>query len=193
MTKDNAQGPASYMVLSSSFGPLGIVWRESGEEAIVQRVILPSLQATIEAQIQAIFDNAQQRSHPAIRELGNRMQAFLGGDPVAFALDSIALDDCSVFQQRVLRAEHGIPRGWVSTYGLIADHLGAERAARAVGTALAHNPFPLIIPCHRAIRSNGELGGYQGGLNMKRRLLEMEGVPISETGKVIVPRLHYSR
>ena len=180
------------MILSSPFGPFGIVWREAGDQAVVQRVILPNQMVTVEERIHAAFADAQRGSHAAILGLGERMQAFLDGEPVAFALDSVALHNCSEFQRRVLVAEHGIPRGWVSTYGLIAAHLGLERGARAVGTALARNPFPLIIPCHRAIRSTGELGGYQGGLNMKRRLLEMEGVKVSELGTVIGPQLYYS-
>ena len=69
-----------------------------------------------------------------------------------------------MFQESVLRAEATeIPRGRVSTYKLIAEHVGTHNGARAVGTALARNPFPLIVPCHRAIRSDRRLGGYQGG------------------------------
>lgn len=86
------------------------------------------------------------------------------------------LDCCSKFQQKVLRATSAIPRGKVSTYQCIAKQIGKPKAARAVGRALANNPFPLIIPCHRVIRSDGSLGGYQGGLKMKRALLKKEGV-----------------
>jgi methylated-DNA-[protein]-cysteine S-methyltransferase len=184
--------PIFYIVLPSAFGRFGILWRETGVQATVQRVFLRSSLASVDERIHAAFGNAQRGSHPTIRALGERMQAFLDGEPVAFVLDSVALHNCSVFQQRVLVAEHGIPRGWVSTYGLIAAHLGAERGARAVGAALARNPFPLIIPCHRAIRCDGELGGYQGGLDMKRRLLEMEGIEVSQKGTVLRPRLHYA-
>jgi methylated-DNA-[protein]-cysteine S-methyltransferase len=88
-------------------------------------------------------------------------------------------------------AEHRIPRGWVSTYGRIAKSLAVPRGARAVGSALSHNPFPIIIPCHRALRSNGELGGFQGGLAMKRALLELEGVQFSPTGRVLTDRVYY--
>lgn len=181
-----------YSVLPSRFGSFGIVWREADDRTIVQRVFLPGQVATIEERICATFAGALPGLHPAIVSLGERMQAFLVGEPVNFPLDSAALENCSQFQRRVLVAEHGIPRGWVSTYGLIAAHLGVEWGARAVGTALARNPFPLIIPCHRAICSTGELGGYQGGLDMKRRLLELEGVEVSEKGTVTRPRLHYA-
>jgi methylated-DNA-[protein]-cysteine S-methyltransferase len=79
----------------------------------------------------------------------------------------------------------------VSTYRRIAGHLGVPGGARAVGNALATNPFPIVIPCHRAIRSDGTLGGYQGGLVMKRALLEQEGVDIDERGRVLSLGLYY--
>ena len=60
-----------------------------------------------------------------------------------------------------------------------------------MGSALARNPFPIVIPCHRAVRSNGELGGYQGGVEMKRALLEMEGVPVLPGGRVLMDRVYY--
>ncbi|MBE9507936.1 MAG: MGMT family protein, partial [Chloroflexi bacterium] len=75
--------------------------------------------------------------------------------------------------------------------GRIARHLGVKGGARAVGRALARNPFPIVIPCHRAIRSNGELGGYQGGLEMKRALLEGEGIEFTQRGKVLMRRVYY--
>jgi methylated-DNA-[protein]-cysteine S-methyltransferase len=69
--------------------------------------------------------------------------------------------------------------------------LGTENGARAVGRALATNPFPIIIPCHRAIRSNGVLSGYQGGLAMKRALLAFEGIEISEADKALSKNVYY--
>ncbi|MEA3339092.1 MAG: MGMT family protein, partial [Chloroflexota bacterium] len=83
------------------------------------------------------------------------------------------------------------PRGWVSTYGRIAKSLGNPRAARAVGNALARNPFPIIIPCHRTIRADGRLGGFRGGVEMKRALLEMEGVEVDDVGKALTDRVYY--
>jgi methylated-DNA-[protein]-cysteine S-methyltransferase len=124
-------------------------------------------------------------------ELGERIRSFLSGEPVKFELDVVALEICSTFQRRVLVAEYKIPRGWVSTYGRISKNLRIVKGARAVGRALSRNPFPVIIPCHRAIRSNGELGGFQGGLRMKRTLLEYEGVSISNEGKVLTNRIYY--
>jgi methylated-DNA-[protein]-cysteine S-methyltransferase len=73
----------------------------------------------------------------------------------------------------------------------MAEHLGVPGGARAVGRALARNPFPVVIPCHRAVRTDGDLGGYQGGVPMKRALLEMEGVAFTEAGRVRMDRVHY--
>ena len=86
------------------------------------------------------------------------------------------LSPLTAFQQRVLHATADIPRGQVRTYGQIAAAIGAPGAARAVGTALARNPVPIIIPCHRVVRAGGKLGNYgAGGEPMKRRLLDREG------------------
>jgi methylated-DNA-[protein]-cysteine S-methyltransferase len=119
------------------------------------------------------------------------MVAFLAGKDVGFRLDLLALEQCSEFQRQVLMAEYGIPRGRVSTYGRIARHLGVPGATRSVGTALAHNPFPIIIPCHRAVAADGSLGGYQGGPAMKRALLELEGIVFGADGRVQIERFYY--
>lgn len=190
--REHASYPLFYSLLSSTFGPLGILWHEIGERVVVQRILLPQESVAVEQRVHAAYPTAQPGVNPAIVTLGEQLHAFLQGAAVSFSLDSVALDTCSSFQRRVLVAEHAIPRGWISTYGLIANYLGVKGGARAVGAALAHNPFPLIIPCHRAVRSDGQLGGYQGGLAMKRHLLEMEGVQVSETGRVIRPRWYYS-
>jgi methylated-DNA-[protein]-cysteine S-methyltransferase len=79
------------------------------------------------------------------------------------------------FCRRVLRATARIPFGDTATYGEIAAAAGSPRAHRAAGTALGANPLPIVVPCHRVLRSGGRLGGYGGGLEMKERLLELEG------------------
>jgi len=127
-----------------------------------------------------------------IEEVAEQLAAFLGGAAISFSLDLVLLDLCSPFQQQVLHAEHGIPRGQVSTYKLIARFIGRPLAARAVGAALAANPFPLIIPCHRAVRSDGTLGGFQGGLPMKRALLAAEGIGFDSSGRVQADSFFYS-
>lgn len=78
------------------------------------------------------------------------------------------------FTRAVLRITAQIPYGEVRSYRWVAERLGKPKASRAVGNALARNPIPIIIPCHRVVRSDGALGGYALGLHWKRRLLKLE-------------------
>ena len=136
---------------------------------------------------------SQKSSCAEIDDLATSIKAYLEGENVKFSLNLIDLSQCTKFQQSVLRAQHAIPRGRVSTYGLIAAHVGAPGGARAVGNALAGNPFPIIVPCHRAVLSNLSLGGFQSGIEMKRALLEKEGVIFDKVGRVICKQLHYGK
>ena len=122
-----------------------------------------------------LFPGSTISSCPKIDRLAKQIAAFLNGKNIRFNLDMLRLGLCPVFQQKVLRATYAIPRGKAGTYQIIAKLLGKPNAARAVGSALANNPFPIAIPCHRVIRSDGSLGGYRGGPKMKRRLLKLEG------------------
>jgi methylated-DNA-[protein]-cysteine S-methyltransferase len=84
----------------------------------------------------------------------------------------------SEFQSRVLKLVSMVPPGKVTTYKKLALALGKPRAFRAVGNALAKNPTPVIIPCHRVVRSDGKIGGYKFGESQKAKLLSTEGVMI---------------
>lgn len=79
------------------------------------------------------------------------------------------------FQRDVLRATRRIPYGRVATYRTVSVRAGNPKAVRAAGSALGANPIPIVIPCHRVLRTDGTLGGYGGGLDRKRLLLELEG------------------
>ncbi len=83
------------------------------------------------------------------------------------------------FQRAVFAAIVRIPFGQTRTYAWVAREIGSPKAARAVGQALHTNPIPIIIPCHRIIASNGGLGGYGGGLPLKRKLLQLEGATLA--------------
>jgi len=180
-----------YIKLPSCFGSFGVVWRETEKGLKVYQILLPNHQSPLEDVMQARYTGISNLSCSTIAELGERIQSFLGGEAVDFELDILVLERCSEFQRNVLELEAGIPRGWVSTYGRIAKKLGVPGGARAVGGALAGNPFPIVIPCHRAIRSDGGLGGFQGGVEMKRALLEGEGIEFTQGGKVIIKRVYY--
>jgi len=184
--------PFSSIHVPSQFGTITIIWQDTTDKTKVHRLLLPHEGVSTSELAAKNHRNVMHQPSPPIAQLAHRIQRFLEGEAVEFDLNILALDQCHPFQRRVLLAEYSIPRGWVSTYGRIARHLGVSGGARAVGNALARNPFPIIIPCHRAIRSDWELGGFRGGIEMKRRLLEREGIEFSPAGKVVTKRVYYS-
>jgi len=107
------------------------------------------------------------------------MTAVMGGharDLRDVPLDQRGIDD---FRRAVYTATRDIPAGSTRSYGEVAKAIGRPDRARDVGTALARNPFPIVVPCHRVVAANGALTGFSapGGLDTKRRMLELEGAP----------------
>jgi methylated-DNA-[protein]-cysteine S-methyltransferase len=181
-----------FLLRRTPFGLIVLLWSVCKDQPKIFRILLSSSEIPADEAVKKLFRNSKPLSCSEIDRIASQIETFLDGRDIRFSLDWVRLDLCSKFQQRVLRAEHRVPRGQVSTYQLIAGFIGRPSASRAVGTALAKNPFPLIIPCHRAIRSDRTLGGYQGGPAMKRALLEMEGIEFDNTGRVITEVFFYS-
>ncbi|MFX1298841.1 MAG: MGMT family protein [Promethearchaeota archaeon] len=92
---------------------------------------------------------------------------------------SLENTNLTAFQKKVLELTKKIPAGKVGTYGLLAKILGDVNLSRAVGNALNKNPFPIIIPCHRVVKSNGHIGGFAKGIEEKVKLLKEEGITIN--------------
>ena len=183
--------PASLCLRPSPFGPVAILWRVHEGGPRICRVVLSKPGHSAGQIVEATFPEVVSKSCAQIDDVAGMIEAFLHGEDIRFSLENVHLGSCSSFQQKVLRAEYEIPRGFVSTYRKIAVHVGMPSGARAVGTALAGNPFPIIIPCHRAIRTDGTLGGFQGGIAMKQALLEAEGVEFSGNGRVKTEKVFY--
>jgi len=183
--------PVTFIIRPSQFGKFAVLWGYYEGEPKICQVLISKPGLPAEEAVKKHFPRIESYGCKEIGKVADEIEAFLEGEDISFPLDKTRLDTCTVFQQKVLRAEHGIPRGYVSTYKRIAEYLGKRGGARAVGTALATNLFPIIIPCHRAIRSDGSLGGYQGGLDMKRKLLEMEGIIVADTGCLSTVKFFY--
>ncbi len=177
----------SYLVRKTAFGPVAIAWQPSARGAVVHRVFLSDAASSAEDKLRRAYPDAATATCPDVRAIGAGIRALLAGANVEFDLDLVDLDACPPFQRAVLRATHRIPRGRVSAYGILAAHLNKPGAARAVGNALADNPFPLLIPCHRVVRSDGQLGGFGGGSLLKQALLTLEGVETGGTGCRLAP------
>jgi len=124
------------------------------------------------------FDNRTRlkKDAKAVERVLAQLREYFAGDRSNFNLP-VDISQLTPFQRSVLDVACRIAPGQVWTYQRIAEELGRPRASRPVGGALAHNPIPIVIPCHRVVASDGSLGGYSGGsgLKAKRWLLRLEG------------------
>ncbi len=167
-------GAESYFELPTEIGTAYVVHGPEGITAVHV--------AASEADLWARTGHRVERREPPAG-LRERVVAALAGKPVELRFD---LHRLTPFERDVLMKALEIPRGEVRTYGWIAREIGRPRAVRAVGSALARNPIPLFIPCHRVVRSDGSIGQYGcGGPVNKRRLLLHEGVPESALGRTL--------
>ncbi len=113
---------------------------------------------------------------PAFAE---QVRDYYEGHAVRFNV-KVDLTTCPPFHRRVYQACRRIPSGKTASYSDLARAAGSEHAMRAVGNAMAHNPLPLVVPCHRVLRADGSLGGFSSpeGVEQKRRMLRLEGVAL---------------
>ncbi len=115
------------------------------------------------------------RSENFFADLMKRLRTYFAGQRATFP-DELDLSPATAFQREVWQLTRLIPYGETRSYGWIAKRLGKSGAVRAVGQALGRNPLPIIIPCHRVVASDGKLGGYSGGIEMKSYLLQLEAL-----------------
>ncbi len=157
--------------LPSPLGPIGVAWNGRGV-SWVDRVDDP---VEFEERFTAAVGRRIRRVREVPEQIGTAVAARLAGDRrVRLDLDLRGHTD---FEVAVWRKALEIPRGEVRPYGWVAAEIGRPKAVRAVGTALSHNPVPLVVPCHRVVRSDGSIGQYSlGGPEAKRRVLAAEGL-----------------
>ncbi len=124
------------------------------------------------------FPGARETPPPSEVEFArDRIVAYLRGEPGDLASILLDMDLVPPFHRRVYEAARSIPLGATITYGGLAEQIGAAGSARAVGQALARNPFAIVVPCHRVVAAGGKIGGFSanGGVVTKSRLLAIEG------------------
>jgi methylated-DNA-[protein]-cysteine S-methyltransferase len=114
------------------------------------------------------------RSAATVDTARRQLDEYFDGRRDSFELD-VDLRGAAPFARQVLDALALVPYGQTTTYGSLAGRVGAPRAARAVGTVMNRNPIPIVLPCHRVVGANGSLTGYGGGLDVKEKLLRLEG------------------
>jgi len=165
-----------YCTFETDAGFCAIAWTDAG----VARFHLPTstAEATEHSLLRRLID-AEPGTPPAeVSAVIDAAKRYFAGDTVDFSSVSLDLDGQDEFFSRIYAAARRVGWGQTTTYGSLAKELGAgPEAARAVGQAMAKNPVPLIIPCHRVLAAGGKLGGFSapGGSATKQRMLEMEG------------------
>ena len=173
---ENEAKPA--FLAESSLGWIGLVGGEDG----VERVTFGH--ASRDAAFAALTDSqfSVYASDADEDPLLERLVDFAEGAVDEFRDVQLDLEDLTRFQRRVIEMCRRIPYGSTSSYGDLAKRAGNSGAARAVGSVMASNRWPLIVPCHRVVQACGNLGGYSArqGVRMKRRLLDMESAAAAE-------------
>jgi methylated-DNA-[protein]-cysteine S-methyltransferase len=173
-----------YHLISLNKGVIGIVWQNVGGKPQIERIFLPEASAKMIVAIKKEFPTTEEKKMSG--GIAAQIADFYSGKQIKFDLSFFNLKKLTGFSAKVLKETCRISRGQVASYSALAAKIGSPRAARAVGTALANNPFPLVIPCHRVVRSDGSLGGFGGGLKMKKELLEREGAISDYKGRVLI-------
>jgi methylated-DNA-[protein]-cysteine S-methyltransferase len=158
-----------YAIFDTDMGWMGVL----GSAAGLRHVTLPQRSAEDAYQLLCV-DDATDSTSP-FEDLIRRFRVYFSGHEATFP-DRLDLAGTTDFQQRVWAMTRLIPYGTTRSYRWVAWQIGQPEAFRAVGQALAKNPLPVIIPCHRVVASHGQLGGFSGGVTMKQRLLSMESL-----------------
>ena len=176
----------AYCLFETPLGACGIAWRESAgirSRPVVTRVQLPeaSRQAT-ESRIARKSGSSRASTPPLqIAEIIEKIGRHLQGEIQDFRAIPVDFDGANTFFRQVYEATREIPAGQTRTYGEIAKSLGQPGAAQEVGQAMAKNPVPIIVPCHRVSAAGGKLGGFSapGGPATKAKLLALEGATVN--------------
>jgi len=161
----------SYALFNTVLGPVYVAWNRNGVSAAARMSSAHEFEEWFRKDVGRRLTPA-----PATKELAGQIEAELRGNRrMHFDLRGL-----TPFEQAVLRKTREIPRGEIRPYGWVAKEIGHPAAVRAVGTALANNPIPYFIPCHRVVRTDGHIGNYGGGgPEAKRAILTMEGVRVN--------------
>lgn len=176
----------NYVILDTRWGAFGFVVVEDRLIA----TFLPQCGASLHKVIKSRWPDAVER-RSLLPRFQKRIRDYFDGKRVAFDVD-VDVSAQSPFRQTVLEVCRRIPYGKTASYADLARAVGRPGAARAVGSTMAHNPLPLVIPCHRVLSSDGSIGGFSSphGIEEKKRLLRLEGTGLSTDGTGRVMRPH---
>jgi len=171
----NSECGINHIVFRTLHGWVGVAATEHG----ISRIVLPKKdKAAVLRELGS--ETVEATSDPAVAPLLAKavklLTCYFSGERVSFDVP-LDLRYYTPFQQAVWNTAKAIPSGETQSYAWIAKRIRNPKASRAVGQALGANPVPIVIPCHRVISSAGTMGGFSGGIGMKKKLLELENRP----------------
>ncbi|HEX2988735.1 MAG TPA: methylated-DNA--[protein]-cysteine S-methyltransferase [Chloroflexota bacterium] len=174
-----------YWHMETQFGRIYLAYNAGGISAVMPAADDESFERAFRARFQRTPMAVQKPPAKLARRVAEQL-AGEGRQPLSYDLRGL-----TEFERAVLLKAMEIPRGEVRPYAWIAREIGHPGAVRAVGTALGNNPVPLLIPCHRVVRSDGAIGNYAFGGEMKRAVLREEGVEIEELERLVREGVRY--
>jgi methylated-DNA-[protein]-cysteine S-methyltransferase len=173
-----------YQIINASSAEIGLVWRFAENKPIIENIFLPCPHDQLILKMNNKYFSTDLVNRNIYKGIDEQLILIYSGAKIDFNHSLLNYEKLTKFSALVLKQVCNVPPGNVDTYSGLAAEIGSPGAARAVGSALAANPFPLVIPCHRIVRANGSLGGFGGGIRMKSELLMREGVILDYQGRV---------
>lgn len=168
------------IITNTPIDEITIIWSDNPFK--IEEIILSNPQKTSNEIANDKYPNAKLKKVPKkLKRIIKELNKYFNEKDAHFSIDYLNLDKLTDFQRKVLIAEFNTKKGTVNSYGQLAKSINNPKAYRAVGSALSKNPFPIIIPCHRTVKSDRTIGGFGGiksGLESKKTLLELEGIMV---------------
>ncbi len=171
----------AYTLFPTAIGTCGLLWADTG---ILGLQLPEATDAVTVRRMLGEYEADETDPPPHIEAVITAVQELTEGGNIDLTQVRLDMSRVGSYNRRLYEAIRAIPPGQTRTYGEIAADLGEPGAARAVGRAMGHNPFPIIVPCHRVVAANGKTGGFSayGGVRTKLRLLAIEQAHRSSDG-----------
>jgi len=161
-----------YLIFTTPLGHMALIYRVT--PFMVIKILLPGQDKEGLVNAAEIFGRQHTGFHDNAFRVKESITDYFKGNPISPPWEWLEMGGLTKLQQSVLETTADIPYGDLKSYKDVAVAVGRPRAYRFVGTTLANNPFPILIPCHRVIRSDGSFGRFGGGSDMKQKLIELE-------------------
>ena len=180
-------------ILSNTpIGEIVIVWCIN-PHFLIEEIILSDFKTNASKKANEKYPSSliNEKYPKKLKKIVKELKKYFNEKEARFSINYLNMEKLTPFQRKVLIAEFNTKKGTINTYASLAKSIGNPKAYRAVGLALSKNPFPIIIPCHRTVKSDKTLGGFagfSGGLISKQILLELEGIEIKQ--KRVVSESH---